>query len=264
MRIGVCIRAKDEQKIIGDWVIHYTDLGFDKIVIYDNLSNPSIEETLKSKDLLNNKIEIKIDENPYSNQGGVYQECLDENKDLDWLLLCDADEFLWIKHGNIKLFLEQFSNDTSTLLINWLVFGTSNLQQYNMLEPIFKQFILREDYTHFWNSFVKSIVRPKLIDKIGNVHVTHNEKYHVKNVYNKKIKIIDNGKSDYVDNILSDETPLLMVHYMTLDFKSMEQKYHRNRKGALLPEDNCNKYSLEWYQDNHYGLQDKILDLRLV
>ena len=41
----------------------------------------------------------------------------------------------------------------------------------------------------------------------------------------------------------------------------MEQKYHRNRKGALLPQDNCNKYSLEWYQDNHYGFQDKILDL---
>ena len=49
MKIGVCIRAKDEQKIICDWVRHYLNLGFDKIFIYDNMSKPSIENTLKEK-----------------------------------------------------------------------------------------------------------------------------------------------------------------------------------------------------------------------
>ena len=37
MKIGVCIRAKNEQKIINDWVAYYLQLGFDKIIIYDNL-----------------------------------------------------------------------------------------------------------------------------------------------------------------------------------------------------------------------------------
>ena len=33
MKIGVCIRARDEQKIISTWVKYYIQLGFDKIVI---------------------------------------------------------------------------------------------------------------------------------------------------------------------------------------------------------------------------------------
>lgn len=61
MNIGVCIRAKNEQKIICDWVNHYLKLGFDKIFIYDNMSEPSIESSLKEKNLLNDKVFIKID-----------------------------------------------------------------------------------------------------------------------------------------------------------------------------------------------------------
>ena len=59
MRIGVCIRAKNEQKIICDWVNHYLKLGFDKIFIYDNMSEPSIESSLQEKNLLNEKVIIK-------------------------------------------------------------------------------------------------------------------------------------------------------------------------------------------------------------
>ena len=36
----------------------------------------------------------------------------DQNKDLDWILLCDADEFLWIKEGTIKEFLSFESEES--------------------------------------------------------------------------------------------------------------------------------------------------------
>ena len=52
MKIGVCIRAKDEQKIICDWVNHYLKLGFDTIFIYDNMSEPSIGSSLQEKNFL--------------------------------------------------------------------------------------------------------------------------------------------------------------------------------------------------------------------
>ena len=41
MLIGVCIRAKNEQKIICDWVNHYLKLGFDKIykILENELKN---------------------------------------------------------------------------------------------------------------------------------------------------------------------------------------------------------------------------------
>tara|TARA_B110000977_G_scaffold200436_1_gene290952 strand:- start:3420 stop:4229 length:810 start_codon:yes stop_codon:yes gene_type:complete len=268
MKIGVCIRAKDEQKIICDWISHYLKLGFDKIFIYDNLSEPSIESSLKEKNLLNDKIFIKIDTCLYSNQPVIYQECIDQNKDLDWLFLCDADEFLWLKEGTIKDFLSRFSDNTCTIFINWLVYGTSNLQTYDINKSVFQQFIFREKYSHFWNRFVKSFIRPKLIEKIGNVHITYNSKYKVCNVYNTNINknvltIEDHDKCDYQDNNLNHTTPIVLVHYMTLDFVSMLKKLFRNHDGGLL-EKKCNKYSLEWYKSKYYGFKDNIIDLRMI
>jgi hypothetical protein len=136
--------------------------------IYDNLSNPSIQETLQKKKIINNKIEIKIDTVNHSNQPIIYLDCINNNKDLDWLLLCDADEFLYIKERNIKEILNTFSEDTCTVLINWLVYGTSNNQTYNKSKSIYSQFTKRENYNHFWNRFVKSFVRPKLIENCSS------------------------------------------------------------------------------------------------
>jgi hypothetical protein len=264
MKIGVCIRAKDEQKIINDWVKHYIDLGFDRIIIYDNMSNPSIEETLNCINNYNKDIiHIHIDKISHSNQPPLYQQCVDNNKDLDWLLICDADEFLWHKDKNIKAFLSQFSEDTCTILINWLVYGTSNLNIYDTSKSVFEQFIKREDYSNFWNRFVKSFIRPKLIDKIGNVHITMNLNYKIKNIYNENIIINDYpNQCDNIDSQMSNNTNILIVHYMTLDYESMLQKYYRNRNGCILFE-NDTKYSLEWYNNNHSGFKDNNIDLRM-
>jgi hypothetical protein len=265
MKIGVCIRAKDEQNIISTWVKYYIQLGFDKIVIYDNMSNPSIEETLRDNNMFDqSKVEIIIDSIEYSNQPIIYQECINNNKDLDWLLLCDADEFLYIKDWNIKDFLNQYSEDTSTIVINWIVYGTSKLLTYDNNKTVFEQFTKRESYNHFWNIFVKSFIRPKLIDTFGNVHITINNKYKVKNVYNEEcIKYSDNNKCDYKDDKLSDNTPLVIVHYMTLDFESMWKKHNKNINGFIL-EKSCNKYSLEWYKSRTCGFKDDYLDERML
>ena len=265
MKIGVCIRAKDEDKIIVDWVRHYIKLGFDRIIIYDNLSQNPIKKILDKKNLLiTNKIKVFIDDIPYSNQPIIYQKAIDRNKDLDWLLLCDADEFLWIKDGNIKDFLSKYHDDVCTVLINWLVYGTSKLEKYDTSKTIFEQFIYRERYNHFWNRFVKSFVRPKLIEKFGNVHITINDKYKTNNVYNETVQVNykDKLKCDLIDNKFSNNTPLLLIHYMTLDFESMKQKYIRNHEGKLL-EETCNKYSIEWYNCDTYGFKELEKDIRI-
>ncbi len=264
MIIGVCIRAKNEQKIICDWVKHYLNLGFDKIFIYDNLSVPSIEDSLKENNLLHDNIFIKIDTFPHSNQPVIYQECLDENKDLDWLFLCDADEFLWLKEGTIKEFLSKFSPDTSTVLINWLVYGSSNLAKYDKNKTVFEQFTYREEYQHFWNNFVKSFIRPKLNEKIGNVHVTYNSSYKVCDIYNNILMISDPNKCDYQDSNLNDNSPVVLVHYMTLDFESMLNKRNKNGLQALGFTFKENKYSLEWYKSEIYGFKDNVKDSRMI
>ena len=265
MKIGVCIRAKDEQKIICDWVTYYLYLGFDKIIIYDNLSNPSIIDSLTEKDILSPKIEIIIDDTSHFNQVNIYQEAVDNNKDLDWLLLCDTDEFIWIQEGTIKDFLSDFSEDTCTIFINWLVYGTGNIINYNTIKTVFEQFIIREEYEHFWNTFVKSFIRPKLIEKVGNVHITYNSNYQCKNVYNTDIDTEDiiSDKCDIIDPKLSDNTKVIIVHYMTLDIINMLQKNKKNIEGSLL-DDDCDKYTLTWYKSKEYGFRDNITDIRMM
>lgn len=261
MKIGVCIRARDEQKIICDWVRYYQNIGFDKIIIYDNMSSPSIKQTLEENNIYN--VDISIDNINKSNQSSLYNECINNNKDLDWLLLCDADEFIYIREGNIKEFLNTFSDDTATILINWIVFGTSENSTYDLNKTVFEQFIKRENYTHFWNRFIKSFIRPKLIEKIGNVHITINTNYKTKNVYNDTIDHTMLGQCHYIDKYLSNNTPVVIVHYMTLDFESMLTKQIKNSKhfGWKVEE---NKYSLEWYNTPPYGFKDNCIDKRML
>ena len=92
MKVGVCLRIKDEY-FINEFIAHYILLGFDTIFIYDNLSNPSVDSILNPK--LKDKVKIKIDDNIITNQHTCYTECINQNKNYDWIFLCDADEFLY-------------------------------------------------------------------------------------------------------------------------------------------------------------------------
>ncbi len=265
MKIGVCIRCKDEEKIICDWVKYYINLGFDRIIIYDNLSNPCVSQILKNKNLLiDNKVFIYIDEFIGNGQHIIYQKCIDQNKDLDWLLLCDPDEFIYIKDNNIKDFLKNFSEDTATIIINWLVFGSGGNKTFDITKTLFEQFTKREDYTHFWNHFVKSFVRPNLITNFGNVHTTCNLNYKTKNVYNEEVKFNYPRDNEIIDSKLSDNTPAIIVHYMTLDIESMLKKRNKNLNNDLLDNNNP-KYTLNWYYNNRLqGFKDNNQDLRML
>jgi len=267
MKIGACIRVKDEQNIICDWVRYYLHIGFDKLIIYDNNSYPTVEETLTANNLYDKKhIELLIDKFEGNGQHIVYQEAIEHNKTLDWLLLCDPDEFIYIKNGNIKEFLNTFSSDTCTILINWVVFGSNKLQHLDVTKTIFEQFTAREDYSHFWNRFPKSFIRPNLIEKFGNVHTTINFNCKTRNVYNEEIycrNYPDNCEA--IDYKLNEDTPVVIIHYMTLDLESMLRKRERNMKYDLGVNIKSPKYTLQWYFGNSFqSFKDNNQDLRMI
>jgi hypothetical protein len=278
MRIGVCIRAKDEQNIICDWVRHYLRLGFDRIFIYDNMSNPPVSWTLRAGNVPADKVVITIDrtsgEPPWCR--ACYKECIDGNRDLDWILLCDADEFLWLKSWHrfsIKDFLSYYPEDVSTVLINWLTFGTGGASRYDPSKSVFEQFTTREKYNHHWNTFFKSFVRPGLIKEISNDHLTTSSDFKCKNVYREDVTMEEIFRgTQRLDLQLSDETPLLMVHYMTLDFESMSKKQKRNSTSSELQQkshyrilEEGLKYSVWWYHAPHKeAFRDSVRDTRML
>ena len=66
------------------------------------------------------------------------------------------------------------------------------------------------------------------------------------------------------DRNLNERTPLVLVHYMTLDFESMLDKNKRNYDSRMCSNQ---KYSLEWYQGKYIrnqGFKDEIKDLRML
>ena len=105
MKIGVHLRVKNEDNILADWIKHYLALGFDRILLVDNMSDTPVEHTLKSAGLENlPQLRITKDEGGFWRNGKFYRvntQCIvwnkiiSENHDLDWLFFCDADEFLW-------------------------------------------------------------------------------------------------------------------------------------------------------------------------
>lgn len=262
MKIGVCAKIKNEQKTICDWVRYYLKLGFDKITIYDDMSVPSVKDTLNDNDLLiNGVVDVLLYENSNTEHGQEvnYLEFCKNNKHLDWALLCDGDEFLYSKENDIKKYLSNFSDDTCTILVNQLLFGTSKNKKYDESKTIFEQFTKREPYNHVDSKFVKSMVRPKLISDIKTPHIAYNKKYKVVGVYNNELNKRPINKSrgylcEYKDENISEETPLVIFHYMTLDFDSMEKKRQRNEKAGHWSTEWVRiptgiKYSVEWYNE---------------
>jgi hypothetical protein len=265
MLIGVFVRVCDEDKIICDFVKHYLFLNFDKIIIYDYNSQKHVKDTLSENNLIDSKIIIKR-KNVYI-ENTSYIEGINENKDLDWLLICDCDEFLYIKDNNIKKFLSQFSEDTCTIVINWVVFGNGGIKTYDKNKTIYEQFIIREKYNHFWNNFPKSIIKPKYIDTSKDtitVHIIESLNYLTKNVYNEIPEFKYVSHSQCIDYKLSDSTPVVLFHYMTLDLESMlEKKKKYERIGS-----NSQRYSIEWYYNykEHISqsFKDDVTDDRMI
>lgn len=238
-------------------------LEFDKIIIYDYNSLNKVSDILNENNLLSENI-IITRKNCYFEHDS-YQQMIDTNKDLDWLCLFDTDEFLYIKEGTIKNFLEKYDDNVCTILVNWVVFGSGGLKNYDIKKPIYEQFITRESYNHFWNVFPKSIIRPKLINNTDyiSVHIVESKKYLTMNVYNKEPEHKYNDACQCIDQNLSDDTPLVLFHYMTLDLESMLEKRNKYKSIGF----NFDRYSLEWYYNynNHppQSFKDDIIDERM-
>ena len=254
MTVGVCARVKDEQRIIRDWVRHYLRFGFDRVILYDDGSNPPVKETLAD----NTDDRVIVIDTPTANQGEAYRDGLARCKDLDWVLLCDADEFLWTDGRDIKSYLASAPEHVGTILVHWLTYGTSGIQKMHPHMSIFRQFTMREPYTSYLNGYVKSFVRPAMTDMHVWVHVTCSP--HKAIIHANGTRILDREnllKTEYQTPVGLDKMPMLLAHYMTLDHETMARKAIRNK--ALT--DIGNKYTPSWYKQM---FTDSVRDRRMV
>lgn len=173
--------AKNEDEYITEWVEHYLNLGFDKIIIADNNDDNTKIPFLLKEYIEKDVVQIFDCHNMTGFQLYIYNMYLKEGN-YKWCAYFDCDEFLELNiHKNIKEFLEPIKEDC--VLINWMLFG-SNGNIHKEKGDLQKRFKLPVSPISLFkeNMYVKPIIRgnnnyEKLIDThcpIGNGDISYN------------------------------------------------------------------------------------------
>lgn len=155
----VCTCARGENDYLVEYVEHYLNLDFDKIIICDNNDDDSVEKVLQ-KYIEDGTVEIFNCRGFDSFQVQFYSMFCTEGN-YKWCAYFDADEFLELGvYTSIKLFLETIPAEDDSVSFNWLVYGTNGIKhktpgriQDRFKEPVRPVVMFKE------NVFVKSILR---------------------------------------------------------------------------------------------------------
>lgn len=264
VRLGVACMAKDETVLMSLWIQYYLGLGFTRVIVYDNGSAEPISG-LVARDFEGDVRVIVIDwprAHAGCGQREAYTHAIQHNTDLDWILLCDADEFLWQStSGNVHTFLATRPSNVGGVVLNWLTYGTSRLETLDASVGVFDQCVLRGAYGCFWNRFFKTFVRPLPTARVHSCHYAYVTDLETQNIYGETITPgTKKGTTPiHVDRKLGDDTPCVLVHYMTLSYQDMDAKFARNHAGKLLARTDP-KYSRSWYAKQKL---DKVEDRRM-
>lgn len=229
LKILLCAIAKTENKYILEFINHYKNMNFNKIIIYDNneINGENFIEILKDFIKINfvNIINFRGVKKP---QKKAYNHCYNYNKyNYDWIAFYDIDEYLFLlNHTYINDFLSSTNfRNCQSIIINWKYYGDNDKIYYEP-KPLKERFIkpikitrkiLRNKYIY---SGAKTIVR-------GGLHLIWGHfPHYLKNTVNCR----PNG--NILKNYFSppDYSNAFIKHYTT---KSTEEYVERLNKGDV-------------------------------
>ena len=192
--VGICALIKDHEAYMVEWIdYHLLAMEIDKIVLYDNTNNFELQRWYRNtrNHSLYRRVHVHhfpgrgwIESKDDYVQGAAYSECVSEySKDLDYVALIDADEFLVpqkfpLPHSNIKDVLTEYLVPYGGALVaNWMLFGTANKTLYAPV-PVLKRFQYRDVQP---DGVIKTIVKTSDYDYTKNPHAVQLKKSKDKN-----------------------------------------------------------------------------------
>jgi hypothetical protein len=169
--IAACLMAKNEEAGIAEWIAYHFVIGFDTLVIYDNMSTDDTREVAAKMSLVGDVRCLAWDRPPPC-QLDAYDDALERmGAQFDWMFFIDADEFvLPLSHDSIHPVMARFPAEVAAVGFNWLHFGSSGLAEQPANTLVMESFRRHSDLTFPPNAHIKSAIRPQRTLKAINPH----------------------------------------------------------------------------------------------
>ena len=166
--LSVCCIAKDEHPFIREWINHHLLVGAEKIIIFDNDSNPGLKNSLR--EYVEHGFVDLYEISGKEQQMIAYDCCLREYEGKSkWIAFIDVDEFLIPKkYSDVRMILTDYE-DFGGLGVHWVEFGSSG----HMTRPQGMQmqnYVHRFPLDHPKNMHIKSIVQPGRVKSACDPH----------------------------------------------------------------------------------------------
>lgn len=236
--LSVCAIFQDEAPYLKEWIEFHKLMGVDHFYLYNHRSRDHYLEVLrpfihsglvelKEKPKVANRIKVfnRL-------QCKCYTDCLKEAQGVSqWVAFIDIDEFLFpVQEQSLPQVLKRYE-EFGGLIVNWHVFGTSNLEKLSNQRLLIEQLTRCSSKSFTLNRYMKSIVRPERASHFLNPHhpVYTGNYYHV-----NTDKIPNEGPffSSYVQT-----NQLCINHYWTRDETFFfQKKIPRQKKWGGSPE----------------------------
>lgn len=178
-RLSICTIFQDEAPFLREWIEFHKLQGVEHFYLYNNKSQDDFAQVLKpyiiSKQvtLVNWPYSYKAGETKewLKIQKGAYMDCIKKfGSSTKWLAIIDTDEFLFCPSGeSLVTFLKSYTQ-YGGVCVNWLVFGTSNVQTVPKGSLMIELLTNCSSPDHPRNRQTKSIVQPKYVVKCPSPH----------------------------------------------------------------------------------------------
>jgi hypothetical protein len=224
-QLAAALVFQNETFFLKEWLEYHKLVGFEHFYLFNNSSTDNYMKILKPY-IDRGEVELfnhpQLCENqPAYNavQCGLYNQALQMAKGkVKWLALIDADEFIVSLKGSILDKLEKYQN-VGGVYINWLIFGTSNV------EKVPKDKLITETLLYCCEKPMylgKNIVRPERVTTCISPHEIfyYSPYYHVN----------ANGiQFEHVDTSPISEDDLLIFHYCVGDLNYLTNVKFKRR-----------------------------------
>ncbi|BEV11622.1 glycosyltransferase family 2 protein [Asticcacaulis sp. DW145] len=242
----VCLIAKNEGPYLLEWIAYYRNIGFDKVVVYENNSSDSSASLLKalarSGQIIHRPWKLGAKESP---QITAYVDAIGK-ADTDWIFFVDCDEFLVLHNTTLKNMLAPIHarSNVTAIGINWRIFGSSHRSKW---EPglVIERFTRAAAADFPMNDHLKSFLRIGTIGPHIDMHMSDTNGQIVF-ADGEELTLLSRGRSNKIRLDCAQ-----INHYYTKTYEEYLVKAKRGQAGT--GENSDLKY---WYNDDSFKLHD--------